>query len=95
MAMRSPCPVASREPVPSDDDLLERTLTFSGSYVSDDRQVTVRRSPARSAEYSGERFVGLCTICSRSRLMPAAGAPLPDLRAAVQFLAEHTHGEAD
>ena len=81
--------------MPSDDDLVERTLAFSGSYVSDDGQVTVRRSPARSSEYSGERFVGFCAICSLSRLVPAAGTPLPDLRATIHFLAEHTHGEAD
>ena len=30
----------------SDDDLLERTLAFSGSYVSDDGTVTVRRVAA-------------------------------------------------
>ena len=81
--------------MPSEDDLLERTLAFSGSYVSDDGHVTVRRSPARSSEYSGERFVGFCTICSHSRLTPTAGTPLPDLRAAIHFLAVHTHGEAD
>ena len=81
--------------MPSDDDLLERTLAFSGSYVSDDGHVEVRRSLGRSAEYSGERFVGFCAVCSRSRLSPPDGEPLTDLRAAVHFLVEHAHGESD
>jgi hypothetical protein len=81
--------------VTSDEDRLGRTLAFSGSYVSDDGHVTIRRSPGGAAEYSGARFVGNCSVCSRSRLIPPDGEPLADLRTAVHFLAEHTHGEAD
>jgi len=32
-------PAITGGPVPADDELLERTLTFSGSYVSDDGHV--------------------------------------------------------
>jgi len=80
--------------VPSDDDLLERTLAFSGSYVSDDGHVTIRRSPG-SSEYSGARFTGHCAVCSRAGLIPPTGEPLSDVRAAVQFVAAHQHGDAD
>jgi hypothetical protein len=82
-------------PLPSDDDLLERTLAFSGSYVSDDGNVTIRRSAVGSFEYSGDRFVGRCTICSRALLLPPTGQPLSDVRAAVQFVATHDHGDQD
>jgi hypothetical protein len=81
--------------VPSDDDLLERTLAFSGSYVSDDGQVTIRRSSGGSFEYSGARFVGHCHVCSRAGLTSSGGDPLPDVRAAVRFVATHDHGEGD
>jgi hypothetical protein len=81
--------------VPSDDDLLERTLAFSGSYVSDDGNLTIRRSGVGSFEYSGERFVGFCTVCSRERLIPPNGEPLPDIRAAIHFAAAHSHGDVD
>jgi hypothetical protein len=81
--------------VPSDDDLLERTLAFSGSYVSDDGTVTIRRSVADTSEYSGDRFVGRCTVCSRALLTPPTGQLLPDVRAAVQFAATHHHGDED
>jgi hypothetical protein len=81
--------------VPSDDDLLERTLAFSGSYVSDDGHVTIRRSAAGSFEYSEARFVGQCHVCSRTGLTPSTGEPLADVRAAVQFVAAHDHGDVD
>jgi hypothetical protein len=81
--------------VPSDDELLERTLDFSGSYVSDDGNVTIRRSAVGSFEYSGDRFVGNCTICARALLIPPSGEPLSDVRAAVHFVATHNHSDMD
>ena len=81
--------------VPSDDELLESTLAFSGSYVSDDGNVTIRRSAVGSFEYSGDRFVGYCALCSRVLLVPATGEPLSDVRAAVLFVAAHSHGDVD
>jgi hypothetical protein len=81
--------------VPSDDDLLERTLAFSGSYVSDDGQVTIRRSSGGSVEYSAARFVGHCHVCARAGLTSSGGEPLSDARAAVRFVASHDHGEVD
>jgi hypothetical protein len=81
--------------VPSDDDLLERTLAFSGSFVSDDGNVTIQRSGVGSFEYSGDRFVGQCAVCSRALLIPRSGQPLSDVRAAVQFVAAHDHGDVD
>jgi hypothetical protein len=78
----------------SDDELLERTLAFSGSYVSDDGNVTVRRV-ASEFEYSGHRFLGNCTVCSRALLVPLAGEPLSDVRAAILFVAAHDHGDVD
>jgi hypothetical protein len=81
--------------LPSDDDLLARTLAFSGSFVSDDGTVTITRKDIGSFEYSGDRFVGQCTVCTRARLIPRTGQPLPDLRAAVQFMAAHDHGQVD
>jgi hypothetical protein len=81
--------------VPSDDDLLERTLAFSGSFVSDDGNVTIRRSGVGSFAYSGDRFVGQCAVCSRALLIPRSGQPLSDVRAAVQFVAAHDHGDVD
>jgi hypothetical protein len=81
--------------MPSDDELLERTLAFSGSYVSDDGNVTVRRVAAESFEYSGDRFLGNCTVCSRALLIPVTGEPLSDVRAAVLFVAAHDHGDED
>jgi hypothetical protein len=80
--------------VPSDDELLERTLVFAGSYVSDDGHVTIRRSFG-SAGYSAARFVGFCAVCSREGLVPSSGEPLSDIRAAVQFVAAHDHGGVD
>lgn len=79
----------------SDDELLVRTLAFSGSYVSDDGNVIIRRSPVGSLEYSGDRFIGNCRPCFRARLIPPTGAALPDADAAVRFMATHRHGEVD
>ena len=56
--------------MPSDDDLLELTLSFSGSHVSDDGNVTVRRAHEGTFEYSGDRFVGFCRSCARTRRIP-------------------------
>ena len=81
--------------MPSDDDLLERTLAFSGSYVSDDGNVTIRRSGAGATEYSADRFVGFCAVCAGPPLVPPDGEPLPDIRAAIQFVAQHRHGDVD
>lgn len=80
--------------MPSDDELLERTLAFSGSYVSDDGNVTVRRVAAEF-EYAGHRFLGNCTVCSRALLIPPTGEPLSDVRAAILFVAAHDHGDVD
>lgn len=80
--------------VPFDENLLQRTLAFAGSYVSDDGQVTVRRA-AVSTGYSGARFAGHCAVCSRAGLLPKAGEALFDLRAAVQFVSAHPHGDRD
>ncbi len=79
----------------ADDDLLERTLAFSGTHVSDDGNVTIRRAGAGANDYSGDRFVGICNVCCPARLIPPTGVPLPDVRAAVQFAAEHRHGDVD
>lgn len=80
--------------VPFEENLLARTLAFADSSVSDDGQVTVRRSAA-SAGYSGARFAGHCAVCSGEGLLPAAGEALLDVRAAVQFLSTHAHGDHD
>jgi hypothetical protein len=81
--------------VAPDDELIERTLTFSGSYVSDDGNVTIRRAGRGTFEYSGDRFVGFCRSCARTRRVPSTGTPLADIRAAVTFMAEHSHGDDD
>jgi hypothetical protein len=81
--------------VPPDDELLERTLVFSGAWASDDGQVAIRRAFLDSAGYSGARFVGHCAICARAGLAPPAGEPLDDVRAAAHFVAAHEHGSAD
>ena len=78
----------------SDEELLERTLAFSGSYVSDDGNVTVRRAAAEF-EYAGHRFLGNCRVCSRALLIPPTGEPLSDVRAAILFVAAHHHGDVD
>jgi hypothetical protein len=81
--------------VPSDDELLERTLAFSGSYVSDDGHLTIRRSALVASEYSGNRFVGYCAPCAQAGLIPSDGEKLPDVRAAIRFAATHDHADAD
>jgi hypothetical protein len=81
--------------MPSNDELLERTLAFSGSYVSDDGTVTVRRVTGEAFEYSGYRFLGHCTTCARAHLIPVTGEELPDVRAAILFVAAHDHGDVD
>jgi hypothetical protein len=81
--------------VPPDDELLEQTLAFSGSYVSDDGAVTITRSVVRTFAYSGDQFVGRCTVCARARLVPAAGESLADVREAVRFVSTHDHGGLD
>jgi hypothetical protein len=80
--------------VPADDDLLQRTLAFSGSYVSDDGRVTVRRSSGELG-YTAAGFIGYCSVCARSGLLPPAGEPLADVRVVIQFVAEHDHGDVD
>ena len=81
--------------MPSDDELLERTLAFSGSYVTDDRNVSIRRVVAESLHYSAGRYLGNCTVCSRAGLVPLTGEPLPDVRATILFVAAHAHGDQD
>jgi hypothetical protein len=81
--------------VRSDDELLVRTLAFSGSYVSDDGNVMIRRFPGDSSEYSGDRFIGSCRLCFRARLIPPTGAALPDADAVARFMATHSHDEVD
>ena len=79
----------------SDEELLVGTLTFSGSYVSDDGRVSVRRSAEGSSGYSEARFAGYCAKCRRAGVLPATGEPLADLRATILFVAEHAHGDGD
>jgi hypothetical protein len=81
--------------VPADDDLLEQTLAFSGSYVSDDGTMTITRSAVQADAYSGDRFVGRCAVCAAGLLVPADGEPLADVREAVRFVATHDHGGLD
>jgi hypothetical protein len=81
--------------VPPDEELLQRTLVFSGSWVSDDGHVTIRRASLDSTGYSGARFVGHCAVCARAGLTPPSGDWLSDVRAAAQFVAAHEHGSAD
>jgi hypothetical protein len=77
-----------------DDELLERTLRFSGSFVSDDGHVRVRRAPGGAA-YSAAGFLGYCDTCARSGRIPPAGEPLADVRVVIQFVAAHDHGDFD
>jgi len=81
--------------VPTDASLLERTLAFSGSYVSDDGRVTITRVASGTFQYSADRFLGRCDICMRTGLVPAAGELLPDARAAERFVATHDHDAVD
>jgi hypothetical protein len=81
--------------VPSDDDLVERTLAFSGGYVSDDGDLSIRRSTAGTSEYSEQQFTGYCARCARVGLMPPEGKHLNQIGAAVRFAATHDHGDVD
>jgi hypothetical protein len=81
--------------VPSDDDLLESTLAFSGTYVSDDGHLTIRRSGVGSFEYGGHQFTGFCARCAREALIPAEGELLTDIGAAIRFAATHDHEDVD
>src|SRR3712207_3383219 len=78
----------------SGEDLLDRSLTFSGSHESDDGQVRIRRATA-PFEYAGARLVGSCAICARAGLTAPTGERLPDLHAAAGFLSAHDHGDID
>ena len=80
--------------LPSERDLIERTLAFSGSYVSDDGHLAIRRSVG-SFEHSGYGFLGYCSSCARAQLIPITGEPLPDVVAAIRFIATHDHDEVD
>jgi hypothetical protein len=81
--------------VPTDASLLERTLAFSGSYVSDDGRVTIMRLASGTFEYSRDRYVGRCEHCVRTGNLPSDGQLLPDARAAEQFVRTHVHDDAD
>ena len=80
--------------LPSEQELIERTLAFSGTYVSDDGQLAIRGS-AGSFEHSRHGFLGYCGSCARARVIPPTGEPLPDVVAAVRFIATHDHNEVD
>jgi hypothetical protein len=80
---------------PAEGELLEQTLAFSGSYVSDDGTVTISRAVDHAFAYSGARFGGRCTVCARALLMPDDGEPLADIGDAVRFVATHDHGGLD
>src|SRR3954471_12108379 len=93
--LRGPRPDAQEMlAVPADDEMLERTLRFSGSYVSDDGHLRVRRA-ADPIEHSASRFLGYCDVCARAGRIPPAGEPLADLRTVVRFVAAHDHGDVD
>ena len=78
-----------------DAQLVERTLLFSGSYVSDNGHVRITRDPDGPFEYSGSWFLGFCDVCERAALTSPDGESLHDLRAAVVFSATHTHDDVD
>jgi hypothetical protein len=80
--------------LPSERELIERTLAFSGSYVSDDGGMAIRRAVG-SFEHSRHGFLGYCSSCARARLIQATGEPLPDVVAAIRFIATHDHDEVD
>jgi hypothetical protein len=80
--------------VPSEDEL-QRTLAFSGTYVSDDGNVSISRSVGQASAYTGDRFVGRCTVCAGARVIPASGEPLADVHAAVGFVSTHDHTGLD
>ena len=79
----------------SDGALIERTLRFSGSYVSDNGCVTLRRDPDASYEYAGSAFIGFCDVCAQAGLLSPDGEHLQDVRAAVAFTATHAHDDVD
>jgi hypothetical protein len=81
--------------VPADDELLEQTLAFSGSYVSDDGTVTITRSVVHASAYAGDRFLGRGAVCTPALLVPADGEPLADVGEAVRFVSTHDHGGLD
>jgi hypothetical protein len=93
-------PGATRPPdgpggrLPSERELIERTLAFSGSYVSDDGHLAIRRS-AGTFEYSRHGFLGYCVGCARAGVIPPTGELLPDVVAAIRFIATHDHNEVD
>jgi hypothetical protein len=91
--VRRPGPATRGDMVPSDEELLERTLRFSGSYVSDDGHVRIRRSSG-AVGYSAATFLGYCDTCALSVRTPA-GEPLADVTAVSQFIAAHDHGDVD
>jgi hypothetical protein len=80
--------------LPSEHELIERTLAFAGSYVSDDGHLAIRRS-AGSFGHSRHRFLGYCGSCARARLIQPTGEPLPDVVAAIRFITTHDHDEVD
>ena len=81
--------------MPSDEEMLERTLAFSGTYASDDGTVLIRRFSDGAFEYSGARFIGTCAVCSGALRPSPAGERLADVGAAVRFVATHSHGDVD
>ena len=81
--------------MPTDAGLVERTLAFSGSYLSDDGPVRISRARPDTFQYAGNQFVGNCDICARAGLVPGDGEQLADVRAVERFLATHAHGDAD
>ena len=81
--------------MPSDDESLERTLAFSGTYVSDDGNVTIRRFVGGAFEYSGNRFLGICSVCSGAHVLAPTGEPLADVAATMRFVSTHNHGDVD
>jgi hypothetical protein len=81
--------------VATEDDLLERTLAFSGSYISDDGNLVIRRYEAAVFEYSSDRFLGQCAVCARAGRVAASGEVLSDIGAATTFAAVHHHGDVD
>lgn len=81
--------------MPTDAGLVERTLAFSGSYVSDDGKIRITRARSDVVEYSGARFVGHCDVCARAGLLAPTGELLSDAGAADRFLGMHAHGDEE
>jgi len=63
--------------------------------VSDDGAVTILRVTGRSADYSADRFTGVCVVCAREAPGEQVLHDLPDLRTTLRFLAAHDHGATD